>query len=82
MRATRQYSCCCGCNTKIQPGDQMTVVGGEFFHLSHTTGDCFEAAGVETPKRGFIEHRREVEQKSIFDLPLFDTCPTEQTRLF
>lgn len=79
MRASKAWGqCSCHCGRSIAPGDDFTILEGQFFLFGHET----EELPLEV-KRDYHNFKTFCEQKAIEDLPLFSKeIPTEQLSLF
>lgn len=81
MNATRKYKCDCGCDGVINPGDQFVIREGYFYRAEHSTIDLLFGEGFE-PNTKPVRKEKEILQRGLSDLPLFDPCPIVQQSLF
>lgn len=78
MKATRTWTCQCGCDEKIQPGENMRIEGGMIYREEHSTGDLFEGE-----RREIVKPKRKIQQRPLYDLPLFSKAEhVQQIALF
>jgi hypothetical protein len=79
MRATKTWGgCACNCGEQIIAGSHFIIVGGEMYLPGHETRNALEDAGL-TIRRDYTKITKPTrQQKSVFDLPLFERIEAEQ----
>jgi hypothetical protein len=86
LKATRHHGpCSCDCGYNIQPGNHFVILQGEFYIAGHESINGLERAN-EMPARDYskITTRKQVEQKPLSDLPIFnnDVCAEQMQLVF
>jgi hypothetical protein len=76
LKASRSWSCHCGCDTEIKAGESFYIKNGSMYHLNH------EESAILEVKRDYskITSKQEA-QREISELPLFTKEHSEQLAL-